>query len=70
MPGVARVAVLWNPANPIAARQLVETRLAGQALQLQLQALGVSDPKELAGAFATMTRERAGALLVIQDLML
>jgi putative ABC transport system substrate-binding protein len=64
------VAVLWNPANPIAARQLGETRLAGQALQLQLQALGVSDPKELDGAFAAMTRERAGALLVIQDLML
>lgn len=70
VPGVTRVAVLWNPANPVTARMLGETRLAGQALRLQLQALGVSDPKELDSVFAAITRERVGALLVLQDVML
>jgi putative tryptophan/tyrosine transport system substrate-binding protein len=44
--------------------------LAAEAKRLQIQSVGVSDPNELDGALATMTGERLGALLVLQDLML
>jgi putative tryptophan/tyrosine transport system substrate-binding protein len=69
-PGVKRIAVLWNPANPIQPVAFREAQVAAEAKRLQIQSVGVSDPNELDGALATMTGERLGALLVLQDLML
>jgi putative ABC transport system substrate-binding protein len=69
-PRVPRVAVLWNPANPVFQTQLLrEAELAGPALGVQLQLLEVRNPNELERAFAAMTRQRAGALLVLPDPM-
>ena len=67
VPNVSRVAVLWNPANPLGAPQLREAKVAAQALAAQLQVLEVRAPTEFDGAFAAMTRARAGALLVLPD---
>jgi putative ABC transport system substrate-binding protein len=48
-----------------AAALLGETRVAAQALGVKLQVLKVRSPNELESAFAAMTKERAGALLVL-----
>ena len=65
VPKVSRVAVLSAPAiNPANAAYLRETQAAAQALGVTLQFYEVRDPKEFEGAFAAMTKSRAGALLV------
>jgi len=69
VPNVSRVAVLWNPANPLGTPQLREAKAAAPALAVQLQVLPVRAPSEFESAFAAMTRARAGALLVLPDAM-
>jgi len=67
IPKLARVAILWNPSNPSNAPQLREAELAAQTLRVQLQPLEARDRHALDGAFVAMTRERAGALVVLVD---
>ncbi len=69
-PQVSRVALLWNPANPGSAPQLREAEVAARALGVRLQRLEAREPQEIDSAFAAMTRERAGALMVLVDAML
>jgi putative ABC transport system substrate-binding protein len=70
VPEVSRVAVLWNPANPGGATQLREAEAAERAVGVRLQALEARVPQEIDNAFAAMTRERAGALVVLADAIL
>src|SRR5713226_10655887 len=67
MPEVSRVALLWNPANPGGAAQLREAEAAARVVGVRLQALEARGPQEIDSAFAAMTRERAGALLIHAD---
>ncbi len=68
VPGVSRVAVLSNPANPISQKlMLTEAEVAARSLGVQLLILGPRGPDEFDSAFAAMIRERAGALLVLAD---
>jgi putative ABC transport system substrate-binding protein len=67
VPKVSRVALLRHPDNPASAAQLREAQAASQALGVRLQTLEARSPQEIDGAFAAMTRERAGALLIIPD---
>ncbi len=67
VPGVARVAVLSVPTNPVNRLQLKEIEGAARTLGIQLQSLEVRDPNEFEKAFSAMTRERAGALIVLPD---
>jgi putative ABC transport system substrate-binding protein len=67
VPGVSRVAVLWNPTRAEHLLLLREAAGAGRSLGLQLQLLEARGPDDLERAFSTMTRERAGALLVLRD---
>ena len=69
VPTVSRVAVLLNPTNPGTASQLREAEVAGRALGVRLQPLEARAPGEIDTAFAAMTRERAGAILVLSDAM-
>jgi putative ABC transport system substrate-binding protein len=69
VPNVSPVAVLWNPANRSHGPQLREAETAAQALGVQLYPLEAQGPGEIDRAFATMTRERVGALLVLLDSM-
>jgi hypothetical protein len=67
-PKVTRVAFFWSslvadPSDPGTSR-LEETQAAGQALGLRLLPLDVRNPDELANAFDSAVRERAGALVV------
>jgi len=67
LPDIARVAVLWNAANPIMAQQVSETEAAARALKIQLQHVPIRSADDLDGAFAAITSQRAGAVVVIAD---
>jgi len=69
VPGVSRVAVLWNPANPMLPPQLRETEVAARALRVHLQPVKARGPEEFDGAFSAIIRERAEVLLVATDPM-
>jgi putative ABC transport system substrate-binding protein len=67
VPRVSRVAFLTNPSNPGAALQRRGAETAARSLGLQLQVLEAQRPDELTGAFAAMTRQHAGAVLLPGD---
>ena len=68
VPGIGRVAALWNPANAVfQAQMLKEAETAAAALKLQLKSFGARDVNELDAAFAAITQEGADALLVFAD---
>jgi putative ABC transport system substrate-binding protein len=67
VPGLTRVAVLWNAANPANAAAWHETQVAARALGLQLDSQAVRDPQDFAGAFARMAQVRPEALFVLSD---
>jgi putative tryptophan/tyrosine transport system substrate-binding protein len=70
VPSASSVAVLWNPANPVwQASALKQTEAAARAMGLRLQLVEARGPDELEGAFATITRERSGALFVPADII-
>ncbi len=69
IPRLKRLAVLRNPTNPVSLPELKETQVAAQSLGLLIQSLEVTDPGGFAGAFSAMTREQAGALIVLSDAM-
>jgi putative ABC transport system substrate-binding protein len=67
IPRVSSVTTLWNPTNPGHSRALEEARIAARSLGIKLQISGARGPDEFEGAFAAMTRERVGAVLVLLD---
>jgi putative ABC transport system substrate-binding protein len=67
IPGLARVAVLYNSGNPVAEPELRSTQDAARMLKLHLQSVGVKDPSAIERAVTSMTRERADALIVLSD---
>ena len=70
VPKVSRVAVLGNPANASYGPQLREAEVGARTLGVQLQPVEARGRTDLDGAFAAMTRERAGAVIVLVDGML
>ena len=68
-PKVSRAAVLWNPATQGTALFLKETEIAARALGIQLQLLEARSLNDFDGTFAAMATKRAGALLVLGDVM-
>ena len=69
VPKASRLAVLWNPANPAHPSLVTEAEKSARALGLQLQLVGARGPGKVDNALAAMTRERAGALVVLPDSM-
>ena len=67
VPKVSAVAVLWNPVNAGNGPQLREAEVAARALGVRLQPLEARSSGEIDSAFAAMSRERAGALIVLVD---
>jgi putative ABC transport system substrate-binding protein len=67
VPRLSRVAVLWNPTNEGHPLFWGQAKVAARSLGLQLQPLEARGPDDFARAFAAITRERAGALLVLPD---
>jgi putative ABC transport system substrate-binding protein len=69
VPKVTRVAVLWNPTNPGNAHQLRQAEAAAAASGVRFLPVEARAPAEIDSTFVTMARERAGALLVIMDVI-
>jgi putative ABC transport system substrate-binding protein len=67
LPNVALVALLVNPNYSITEVEKTEVQAAATARGRQLLLLEASTEGELEAAFATLIRERAGALLVATD---
>ena len=72
VPGVSRVAALWHRGvygDRTMRDMLKETEVAAQTLSVQLQLLEARGPDDFDRAFSAMTRERAGALIVLPSPM-
>jgi putative ABC transport system substrate-binding protein len=71
IPRLSRVAVLWNPANPVVQLVIEQTRLAASKLRLTLQPVAeVRRAEDFEDAFAKITRARPQALVVVVDRVL
>ena len=64
LPKVKRVAFIWDPDNPGMKLRFREAQTAATAKGIALQSLQVRMSKELATAFAAVTKEHAEALVV------
>jgi putative ABC transport system substrate-binding protein len=65
LPGLTRVAAIWDPATPSHTPTLKAVEDAARVLGLRLQAVPVRSVAEFDGAFAAIVQERAGAVLVL-----
>ena len=64
VPGLSRVAILWNPEMRGAVLDYRETEGVARSLRLQLQSIEVSRSDDLDRAFSAVTTGRAEALIV------
>jgi putative ABC transport system substrate-binding protein len=72
VPGVSRVAVLWQPGGQgerTDKDMLKEAEVTARALGVRLQFVEARGPADFDRAFSDMTRERAGALTVLAGTM-
>jgi putative ABC transport system substrate-binding protein len=72
VPGVSRIAVLWNPGAMGERAQkdmLKEAEVAARALRVRLQVVEARGPDDIDMAFSDMTRARAGALTALTSTM-
>ena len=72
VPGVSRVAVLWQPGGHDERTDkdiLKAAEVAARALGVQLQVVEARGPADFDRAFSDMTRARAGALTVLTGIM-
>jgi putative ABC transport system substrate-binding protein len=67
VPGLARVAVLSNPANPSSTVSLEQTQGAAQSLGIALHVVEMRAPDQFGSAFAAITAARPGGLIVLPD---
>ena len=67
VPGVARVAILVNPANLTVDSTLRDVETAARAMGLQIKVFNASTSREIDTAFITFVREQPNALFVAQD---
>jgi putative tryptophan/tyrosine transport system substrate-binding protein len=73
VPGVSRVAVLWQPGfmDERTDREMLKAEdVAARALGVRLQVVEARGPTDLDRAFSDMTKARAGALTVLPSAML
>jgi putative ABC transport system substrate-binding protein len=67
VPGLRRVAVLWNGANPANAPVWKEVEATARLAGLALDTEQVREPKDFEATFAAIRRERPQGLLVLAD---
>ncbi|HEY7141529.1 MAG TPA: ABC transporter substrate-binding protein [Methylomirabilota bacterium] len=65
VPGVALVAVVWNPTDPSADDFLRETEAAARSLGLKLHAIEAGSPAELDSAFKAVAELRPSAFFTL-----
>ena len=69
VPAASRVAVLTDPTSPLWVTVLKRLYDVGPALGVTIQSLEARGPDDFAHAFATAQKQRADALLVVNDSM-
>jgi putative tryptophan/tyrosine transport system substrate-binding protein len=67
LPGLSRVAVLWNATNPYNSLVMREMEATATTLGVQLQSLVVRGPDDFEGALAAAATGRAAALTAVED---
>jgi len=67
VPGLTRVAVLWNPPTPGADAYRRTVEGAAAALGMRVHVVAALGRDQFAGAFAAMVRERAEGLVVLPE---
>src|SRR6516164_8006563 len=67
LPRLARVAVLWNAANPYPAHVFKEVQAAGRTLGIEVQSLEVRDSDDFESAFEIVRRQHPDALMTVED---
>jgi ABC-type uncharacterized transport system substrate-binding protein len=67
VPGITRIAVLWNPANPSAAPQMRDTGAVAHSFGLRIRSLELRDLSQLEGAFVAAVQDQARAVIVLSD---
>ena len=67
VPKLTRVAVMQNPTQPSHARSVQHAESAARTLGLQLQVVGARTASEIDAAFAAISSQRTGGLLVPRD---
>lgn len=68
VPGVSRIAVLWNPTNPNNVARIKQMPAAAQTLRLTLEPfVGAGDRQGLDKGFKAIVVARAEALIVVTD---
>ena len=67
MPTLSHVAILLNPGNPAHPGVLKIVQAAAQQLRIKVLPVDARAPEDIERGFATMKRERAGAVIVASD---
>jgi putative ABC transport system substrate-binding protein len=67
VPGITRVAVLWNPTEVGAAQQLRDTEEAARVLGLQVHPLEIRGLEDFESAFDAALKGHAGGLIILRD---
>jgi putative tryptophan/tyrosine transport system substrate-binding protein len=67
VPGLTRVAVLVNPANPNTEATLKEVAAAARSMSLQVQVFNASSRQDIDAVFATVVRERPDGVFIGGD---
>jgi putative ABC transport system substrate-binding protein len=70
IPRLARIAILFNPANPSLPPALKVMEETARSLGIELQLIEVPNPQDFAGAFSVMAQRRSEGLVVADDPML
>jgi putative ABC transport system substrate-binding protein len=65
IPGLTRVALIWDPATPSHVPGVKAVEAMSRALALRVQTLSVRSTLDFDGAFSAIAQERAGAVLVL-----
>jgi putative ABC transport system substrate-binding protein len=69
-PHIARVAVVYNPLNPVQEPAVVAIEAAAKTLKLRIQRLAVRAPADFDAVFPVMTSQRVDAVTVVEDAMI
>jgi putative ABC transport system substrate-binding protein len=67
VPGLTRVAVIWNAANPYAAVVFRETQQAARLLAIQIESIEVRSPLDFDSAFGAVIKGNPTGLVVVED---
>ena len=67
VPRATRITLIWNPANPVNAREFREAQAAASVLAVTLLPVELRSPDELEAALGATARQRADAVWILSS---